>query len=158
MPGRGGFRNDNSLGRDGEGRGSGSWGNGNWGHRHNEHDNNNGQFSGQARDNNFRRNNRYFQNQGRNFGRVLETRGLTEIARYRCGISVDERASERDARNELGCQLARMIVIMKYDYSYAWKDTDIAASASVQIGFGFHPVKAVTRMAIHLKPLISDDI
>nr|GEZ34222.1 putative G3BP-like protein [Tanacetum cinerariifolium] len=66
MPGRGGFRNDNSWGRDGEGRGS--WGNGNWGNWHNEHDNNNGQFSGQARDNNFRRNNRYFQDQGRNFG------------------------------------------------------------------------------------------
>lgn len=67
MPGRGGFRNDNAWGRDGEGRGTGSWGNGNWGHRHNEqHDNNNGQFSGQARDN-FRRN-RYSQDQGRNFG------------------------------------------------------------------------------------------
>ena len=49
MPGRGGFRNDNSWGRDGEGRGSGSWGNGNLRHRrYNEHDNNNGQFSGQA--------------------------------------------------------------------------------------------------------------
>lgn len=48
MPGRGGFRNDNSQGREGEGRGSGSWGNGNLRHSYNEHDNNNGQFYGQA--------------------------------------------------------------------------------------------------------------
>lgn len=65
--GRGGVRNDNFWGRDGEGRGSN-----NWGHRHNDHENSGqyfgGQHSGQTRDYNFRRNNNnhYYQDQALN--------------------------------------------------------------------------------------------
>ncbi|KAJ9563854.1 hypothetical protein OSB04_009014 [Centaurea solstitialis] len=57
--GRGGFRNENSWGRDGEGRSSGSWG------RYNDHENGGSHF-GQTRDYNNRRN-RYAQDQARSF-------------------------------------------------------------------------------------------
>ncbi|KAI3744443.1 hypothetical protein L1987_57524 [Smallanthus sonchifolius] len=54
--GRGGFRNDNFTGRDDEGRSSGGWG-----HKHNEQHEYSGQHSGQTREHNNYRRNRYSQ-------------------------------------------------------------------------------------------------